>query len=85
VRTAGRLENLEANRGRSTSLHVAGPSLAACLAGLRRTLGAFAADFDPSLVTSAEASVVADEAVKIQSIASVVKDFAMSRAGRTRV
>jgi hypothetical protein len=46
-------------------------------------LGALAADFDPYLVTPAEASVVADEAVKIQSIASVVKDFAMSRAGRT--
>jgi hypothetical protein len=59
--------------------------LAASLAGLRRTLGAFAADFNPYLVTPAEAAMVADEAVKIQSIASVVKDFATSRAGRTRV
>jgi hypothetical protein len=55
------------------------------LAAVRRTLGALAADFNPYLVTPAEASVVADEAVKIQSIASVVKDFATSRSAGTQV
>ena len=54
---------------------------AAALTGLRQTLGAYAAGFDPALVTPVEASMVADEAAKIESIASVVRDEATSRAG----
>jgi hypothetical protein len=50
------------------------------LAGVRRMLGAYAAGFDPALVTPSEASVVADEAAKIESIAGVVRDLAASRA-----
>ncbi|MBO0893761.1 MAG: hypothetical protein J2O39_05240 [Acidimicrobiales bacterium] len=51
------------------------------LAGLRRTLGAYAAGFEPGRVTPFEAAVVADEAAKIESIAAVVRDLAASRAG----
>lgn len=49
------------------------------LAGLRQALGAYAAGFDPGLVTPFEASVVADEAAKIESIAAVVRGLAVSR------
>lgn len=50
------------------------------LAGLRRTLGAYAAQFDVGRVTPSEASVVADEAAKIESIAAVVRELAASKA-----
>jgi hypothetical protein len=51
------------------------------LADLRQTLGSYAAGFDPGVITPLEASAVANEAAKIESIAAVVRDLAASRAG----
>lgn len=50
------------------------------LANLRRALGAYATVFEPNLMTRSDASEVADQAAKIESIASVIKDLAGARA-----
>jgi hypothetical protein len=54
------------------------------LAELARALAAYGADFDASLVTAADARAVANQAARIERVASAIKALAEARPPASR-